>query len=1016
MSDALVTEKLLLSETVENSNKNNTLDIFKGPRMTKKFLKNHCKENRLYQTPYLNDVLYLHFKGFSFIENLEEYTGLKCLWLENNGLKEISGLDHQQGLRSLFLHYNLIKKIENLENCLILDTLNLSHNQVKTIENLDCLKSLHTLNIANNYVESLEDFEHLEKLLELSVLDLANNHIDNPLIVKTLGRMPGLRVLNLMGNPVIRKIPAYRKTLILACAHLQYLDDRPVFPRERACAEAWQRGGITEEHDERKRWIDRERQKIMDSVNALIKMKDAKRAVRDNTQILDSGFCTSVGDSESEPESLSHPKLDNFNRNSAMDNGPDNEEPFLDKERKVIYGRDVAVEEDGSGGDETSSASSDTDSDGDFMMDRQTIENHSNSRSRIFDFSSKAPFHNQKRLVEELEPRPCTSKQAIAETESIDADEETKVTTRENLKAVLTTNLDIAKGDFNTSLPETTSSGSVNEGRIKTQVLEDQGALAIESVENLMDKPEASNGSQPEINKFEDLENLIYQEVQTGRVDDESVDNIERSEELKLNANTLEEDVNVIKKKHVDQIEEASALLSEPSPLKPKTFFTIYRDQNLEDGSEDSDDSEAEESDSSNKEDEEKVSIKRQSAFASIVDKCEAIKMSSMEVQEGDFTISVKAEKELPVCLLREDSKCKELNDVSYRQLLNLNIKIPNQNRMTLQLADCKRNKEEDECKSGIGEMLLQSKKESKPESEIVSPKDISEEEDKALCDQNDTVSICYDITYSERDIVVSDAKHPMIYNVLKFSKNRQEHENTDRVMSELQQDEEEIIKVDNSVVVNNTIGDVREGMWEINKKFEEFQEKNRCARQDIIDNYNEALEKEIKIIDEFIELQKDRPKRIFLSKPLRKPEEEINDKYLKKHFNDMGMYLPEDVEKQGLIFQRGDVVNSVEESTVAEIVDSQAERQLLAEMETLRKVIEGEERETKKSDLDKKKELIKTEREKIIEEHFLEDIRLEDDADDALMEETATICSVKRNVSRSLEMQLAQERNKIEK
>lgn len=78
--------------------------------------------------------------------------------------------------------------------------------------------------MANNYVEKLEDFQHLSKLLELSVLDLSNNHIDDPLIVEVLGQMPELRVLNLMGNPVIRKIPAYRKTLILACvsSHSEY--------------------------------------------------------------------------------------------------------------------------------------------------------------------------------------------------------------------------------------------------------------------------------------------------------------------------------------------------------------------------------------------------------------------------------------------------------------------------------------------------------------------------------------------------------------------------------------------------------------------------------------------------------------------------------------------------------------------------------------------------------------------------------------------------------------------------
>lgn len=48
---------------------------------------------------------------------------------------------------------------------------------------------------------------------------------------------------------------------------MNYLDDRPVFPRDRACAEAWARGGITEENAERQRWIDREHEKIMESVN-----------------------------------------------------------------------------------------------------------------------------------------------------------------------------------------------------------------------------------------------------------------------------------------------------------------------------------------------------------------------------------------------------------------------------------------------------------------------------------------------------------------------------------------------------------------------------------------------------------------------------------------------------------------------------------------------------------------------------------------------------------------------------
>lgn len=246
-----------------------------GQQMTKTFLKKHCKKNNLYSTPHLNDALYLHFKGLSAIENLEEYTGLKCLWLESNGLRRIENLDAQTELRSLFLQHNLIYKLENLEPLRKLSTLNVSNNYIRVVENISCLPGLSSLQIAHNKLETVGDVEHLSRCLALSTLDMSHNLLNDPEILSVLEAMPELRTLNLIGNEVVKKIPNYRKTTIVRLKQLTYLDDRPVFPKDRACAEAWAVGGLAGERKEREQWDTRERKKILDSLDAMAEIRRA---------------------------------------------------------------------------------------------------------------------------------------------------------------------------------------------------------------------------------------------------------------------------------------------------------------------------------------------------------------------------------------------------------------------------------------------------------------------------------------------------------------------------------------------------------------------------------------------------------------------------------------------------------------------------------------------------------------------------------------------------------------------
>lgn len=212
-----------------------------------------CMEKDLYRTPDLNDKLYLHFMGFERIANIEEYVNVKSIFLEGNALVSLRGLaPHCSQLRCIFAQQNCLLALDDLEGLDDLDTLNVSNNAIKSLTGIEVLPRLTTLQITHNKLRTSADLLALLACPSLTVVDLSHNMIDDDEVgAKVLFKMPKLACLYLQGNPVVGTMRHYRKTMVVNVRTLNYLDDRPVFEKERRLCDAWQVGGIEAERQER---------------------------------------------------------------------------------------------------------------------------------------------------------------------------------------------------------------------------------------------------------------------------------------------------------------------------------------------------------------------------------------------------------------------------------------------------------------------------------------------------------------------------------------------------------------------------------------------------------------------------------------------------------------------------------------------------------------------------------------------------------------------------------------------
>ena len=215
------------------------------------------------------NIINLTRKKFRIIPTIEGGKDTQVLYINLNKIQKISNLEQFTELLELHIQNNKIKIIENLPKSLL--KLDISNNELNNLDNISQLNNLEWLNIENNSIDTLIEVIKLYKLIEFYA---AGNLINNIKECCQLGKLKKLEVVDIFGNEVCRINPDIRIAMIYYCSNLKSFNRVLVDSNEKIKSKEYFIGRLTSELLEKRLGFGYSTKSLLELDLSSLKLKD----------------------------------------------------------------------------------------------------------------------------------------------------------------------------------------------------------------------------------------------------------------------------------------------------------------------------------------------------------------------------------------------------------------------------------------------------------------------------------------------------------------------------------------------------------------------------------------------------------------------------------------------------------------------------------------------------------------------------------------------------------------------